>query len=229
MQALAGLQRLWFALVRLGFRLLYREMAWTYDGVAWLVSRGRWWTWGERALPRLRGERVLELAHGTGHLLVTMHRAGLRPVGVDLSPQMGRLAQRRLGRAGCAVPLVRAQAQALPFPSASFDSIVATFPTDFIVDPCTLDEVARLLRPQGRLVVVMGARFTGRGVLSRLLEGLYRITGQREPLAEDLEERFHQAGLTVWTETETVWESTVVLLVARPRRGNPEELSPPHP
>ncbi|RMF30487.1 MAG: class I SAM-dependent methyltransferase [Chloroflexi bacterium] len=210
-----GLRRFWFSLIRLGFRLLYHELAWTYDGVAWLVSRGQWWAWGERALPRLRGERVLELAHGTGHLLVTMHRAGLRPVGVDLSPQMGRLARRRLRRAGCTVPLVRARAQALPFPSASFDSVVATFPTDFIVDPRTLGEVARLLRPQGRLVVVLGARFTGRGPLARLLEGLYRITGQREPLAQDLEERFRQAGLAVWMETEVVGESAVLLLVAR--------------
>ena len=49
-------------------------------------------------------------------------------------------------------------AQELPYPDASFDSVVSTFPTDYIFDPATTREMARVLRVGGRLLVVLGAR-----------------------------------------------------------------------
>ena len=93
----------WWRLVRFGFRLLYNELAWTYDWVSWAVSLGRWRSWQRVALPLLDAPRdgsVLELAHGTGNLLLDMLEAGLLPTGYDLSPNMGRNAQRKLRRAG---------------------------------------------------------------------------------------------------------------------------------
>jgi ubiquinone/menaquinone biosynthesis C-methylase UbiE len=169
--------------LRLFFHLLYHRMAWTYDAVAWLVSGGQWKAWGQTALPHLRGERILELAHGPGHLLVAMRQRGLRPIGLDLSPDMGRLAHRRLIQAGLPAPLARARAQALPFRDGAFDSAVSTFPTEFIVDPATWQETVRVLNAQGRLVVAPGILFNERGkrnLLYRILAWLYTITGQRE-------------------------------------------------
>ncbi|MGD1994820.1 MAG: hypothetical protein PVI59_16625, partial [Anaerolineae bacterium] len=64
------MRRLWWAFVRVFFRLLYNQCAWTYDLVAWVVSLGQWNAWGRTAMPHLSGGRVLELAHGAGHLLV---------------------------------------------------------------------------------------------------------------------------------------------------------------
>jgi ubiquinone/menaquinone biosynthesis C-methylase UbiE len=203
----------WSRLVRFGFRLLYGEMAWSYDLVAWLVSFGQWRAWGQTALPYLAGERVLELGHGPGHLLLTLTERGFRPVGLDVSPHMGQMARRRLRRAGRTLALVRGRAQALPFPTQHFDSVVATFPTAYIVDPATLAQVARVLRPGGRLVVVVGAQLSGRDPLSRLLEWLYRITGQRETM-EDWESPFVAAGLNVRRVQVEVARSQVWLLVA---------------
>lgn len=163
------------------FCALYNQMAWTYDLVAWLVSFGKWQAWGRTALPHLQGQRILELAHGPGHLLVAMHQQGLRPVGLDLSPNMGWLAQRRLQKCGAPVPLVRARAQALPFRAGAFDSAVATFPTEFIMRPDTLRESARVLGDGGRLVVVPGIAFNEQNrpsLPSRFLEWLYTFTGQ---------------------------------------------------
>jgi ubiquinone/menaquinone biosynthesis C-methylase UbiE len=165
-------------LLRLFFHLLYNQLAWTYDIVAWLVSFGRWNRWGQAALPHLRGQRVLELAHGPGHLLLAMRRSGRRPLGLDLSPAMGRLARARLHRSGLAVPLVRARAQALPFRAGAFESVVSTFPTEFILDPATLDEAARVLGEGGRLVIVPGVAFDSRSRPYRFLKWLYRVTGQ---------------------------------------------------
>ena len=62
---------LWKRLVSFGFRLLYHELAWSYDLVAWLVSCGQWQNWGRAALPYLVGECVLGV-------LVRKPRAGPR-------------------------------------------------------------------------------------------------------------------------------------------------------
>ena len=94
------MKALWWRLVRFGFRLLYQEMAWTYDLVSWAVSLGEWRAWQRAALPFVSGRHVLEIAHGPGHLLLALSTAGFTVSGLDLSPQMGRQARRRLRTAG---------------------------------------------------------------------------------------------------------------------------------
>jgi len=170
-------------LVNFALGALYNQMAWTYDLVAWLVSFGQWKAWGRTALPYLQGQRILELAHGPGHLLVSMHQRGLQPTGLDLSPYMGRLAKSHLRKTDLNVPLVRARAQALPFRNSAFNSVVATFPTEFIIDPDTLQEVARVLGQNGRCVVVPGIVFRQHNKFnlpSRFLKWLYAVTGQSD-------------------------------------------------
>jgi ubiquinone/menaquinone biosynthesis C-methylase UbiE len=208
------MRRLWWAFLRFFFRRLYNEFAWTYDLVAWAVSLGQWKAWGRTVLRHLQGQRVLELAHGPGHLLMAMAERGVAPVGLDLSQTMGRLAQRRLQKTGRSVPLVRARAQALPFCDGCFDTIVATFPTEFIVDPATLQGTARVLQPGGRLVVVAWARLSERDPLSRFVGWLYRITGQGQPLPGAGEAAVVQAGLAPRTVWERVGRSQVSLVVA---------------
>jgi ubiquinone/menaquinone biosynthesis C-methylase UbiE len=183
------MRRLWWCLLRVFFRLLYNECAWAYDLVARAVSFGQWQAWGRAAIPHLQGGRVLELGHGPGHLLVAMAHSGLSPVGLDVSPAMGRLAHTNLAESDVWAPLVRARAQALPFRDGCFDSVVATFPTEFILDRPTLCETARVLPDRGpaapgsggRLVVVGWVRLSRQRWPSQLLAWLYRVTGQGEP------------------------------------------------
>ena len=200
--------------LRFAFHLLYTHFAFTYDLVAATVSFGQWKNWGRTSLTRLRGDRVLELGHGPGHLLVAMARSGRSPIGVDLSPQMGRSAQRNLRRAKVIAPQVRCRSQALPFRSNVFTSSVATFPTEYIVDPKTLKEIARVMNEHGRLVIVAGAQLGDRQPSARLIDWLYRVTGQSEPLPTGAESVFDQAGLTARIETERVGRSQVMLVVA---------------
>jgi ubiquinone/menaquinone biosynthesis C-methylase UbiE len=208
------MRRLWWTFLRFFFRQLYNEFACTYDLVAWVVSLGQWKAWGRTAIPHLPGKRVLELGHGPGHLLVAMAERGLTPVGLDLSPHMGRLAQRRLRQARSPVPLVRARAQDLPFRAGCFDSAVATFPTEFILNPATLREVARVLPSGGHLVIVAWARLSGRDPLSRFIGYLYRVTGQGGPLPRGGEAVLVEAGFVPRTIREQVGRSEVMLVVA---------------
>ena len=191
--------RLWRRLVERGFYLLYNEMAWSYDLVSWVASLGEWRSWQQAALPFVTGERVLEIAHGPGHVLLALARQGYRVVGLDLSPHMGRQAERRLRRAGFTPHLVRGTAQALPFAPGSFDAVLSTFPTAFILEPPTIAAVYRVLQPGGRLVVVPEGHLTGRGPLQRLINWLYVITGQREgAFAVDEDEAWPAVSSTVW-------------------------------
>ena len=174
-------------LIKLGFHLLYYELAWTYDLVAWSVSFGQWAKWRRLALQYLHPGPVLELAFGTGGFFVDMLEAGCEPVGVDLSPYMARLAASRLRRNGFTLRLSRARAQALPFPSDYFANVVATFPSDYMLQSETLDEIYRVLRgpssqpdiPAGRLVVVAEGELRGPWPLRPLIDWLYKISNQR--------------------------------------------------
>jgi SAM-dependent methyltransferase len=200
-------------LVRFGLQLLYNELAWTYDFVAGCVSLGNWKAWGRTSIRHLRGKRILELAHGPGHLLAALKQASYEPVGIDLSPRMSRQAARGLRRAGIDVPLVRCRAEALPFRSGAFDAAVATFPTNFILDPRTLRDVARVTDRAGRLVIVAAASLGGRGLLSKPIEALYEVTGQSEPMPHGDELAFVQAGWAIQTAYEIVGGSNVFLVI----------------
>jgi ubiquinone/menaquinone biosynthesis C-methylase UbiE len=172
---------LWWRLVRFGFYLLYNEMAFTYDWVSYVVSLGAWRCWQRSALKHLTapsGALILELAHGTGNLQLDLLAAGYNTFGYDLSPFMGRIAKRKLAKQGYTAKLARGRAQQLPFPDNTFEAVISTFPTDFIIQPETLREVHRVLAPSGQFIIVPNGELTG-GVSGAGIEWLYRITGQR--------------------------------------------------
>jgi ubiquinone/menaquinone biosynthesis C-methylase UbiE len=200
-------------------------LAWTYDLVAWLVSFGQWGAWRRTAALFFQDGPILELGHGTGGLLADMTARNPAPIGLDLSPYMARRARKRLLRAGADPRLVSGQAQRLPFPDASFANVVATFPTDYILEPQTLISVSRVLRPGGRLVIVtMGylsatglRRGPGWRLAGRFIDWLYRITGQHEiPEPEPLA-RLDQFGFSARWEDGILEGAKARLLVATRR------------
>lgn len=216
-------QLFWKRLIRFGFRLLYNEMAWSYDAVSWLVSFGSWREWQKSALSFVTGERILEVGHGPGHLLAALESDGRRPVGLDLSSSMGRLAKRR-----AAAPLVQGRVEALPFRGASFDAALSTFPTDYIVSPEALSAVYQALKPGGLFIVLPEAHLTGSSPFHLLIEWLFQITGQRQgPAAVDetsqgplpdkwqvIQQRFEAAGFALSRRTIRKPRSVATILIA---------------
>lgn len=139
---------------------LYHELAWSYDVVSWLVSLGQWNAWRRLALEHVRGPQVLELGIGTGKLLAELARREFRVVGIEPSSAMHMVAAGNLRRRALYPGRVQARAQFLPFADETFDSVVSTFPAPYILEPVSLAECKRVLRPPaeyaegGRLVIV---------------------------------------------------------------------------
>lgn len=97
---------------------------------------------------------VLEVAVGTG-LNFSHYPAGVRLTGIDLSPAMLEIAGVRARELGLDVDLREADAQALPFPEASFDTVVCTLGLCGVPDErATLAEMHRVLRPGGTLLLL---------------------------------------------------------------------------
>jgi len=198
--------------MRLFYKLLYHPFAFTYDLVAAVVSFGKWKDWVFSILPYIEGTRILELGHGPGHLQRILLDRGLAPVAMDESAQMGTLARRRLGSAH---KLTRAIAQNIPFAAESFDSIVSTFPTEYIFDPRTLSEAHRVLRNGGRLIVLPAA-FPSSG----FLKWMYKVTGETPAAMDDiLKEKigkpFGQANFKTEVRIVEVKSGNLLIVIAR--------------
>jgi SAM-dependent methyltransferase len=175
-KATSRVDRVRALLTRVAFESLYGPFAWAYDWVSRTFFAGQWRVWQRAAIPHLVGKRVLEVGLGTGNLQIDLRRAGFDVYGVELSRQMLRQAALKARRRGLPPSrMCRARAQALPLPSGYFDSVVSTFPSEYIVDPTTVRELARVLRPGGRLVVVPGGWLTAHGAKGMALEGVARV------------------------------------------------------
>jgi ubiquinone/menaquinone biosynthesis C-methylase UbiE len=159
-----------------GFHQLYHEWAWAYDAVAEIVSLGRWYDWVRAVQPFIDGPRVLEIGTGTGHLFQLLaHTEGLHAFGLDESAQMLRLARRRNFDAD---GLVRGAVQSLPLEAASFDTIVSTFPSDYVRDAGAIREIERVLRPGGRFVILPAAQLVGPKTHERLMAWALAAVGE---------------------------------------------------
>lgn len=132
---------------------MFDGVAEKYDRTNTVLALGQDRMWRRRtreALSLEPGERVLDLAAGTGVSTQELARSGAVAIGADFS--VGMLQAGR--RARPEVPLVAADALALPFADNSFDAVTISFGLRNIVDPdAALREMARVTRPGGRLVV----------------------------------------------------------------------------
>jgi ubiquinone/menaquinone biosynthesis C-methylase UbiE len=97
---------------------------------------------------------VLEVAVGTG-LNLAAYPPDVRLTGIDLSDEMLEIARTRARDLGRDVELRQGDAHHLPFPDATFDTVVCTFGLCAIPDiDAALDEMTRVLRPGGKLILV---------------------------------------------------------------------------
>lgn len=132
---------------------MFDSIAGRYDLMNDVAALGQVQMWRAAMVDALGIEAedtVLDLAAGTGTSSTAIARAGARVVAADFS--LGMMAEGR--RRGAPVPFIGADAQHLPFADDSFDAAVISFGLRNVHSPRTaLDEMVRVVRPGGRVVV----------------------------------------------------------------------------
>jgi demethylmenaquinone methyltransferase/2-methoxy-6-polyprenyl-1,4-benzoquinol methylase len=138
------------------------EVAAMFDGVArryditnTVLSAGqdRHWRKCTRQVLQLHpGDKVLDLAAGTGVSTAELRRSGADAVACDFS--LGMLRAGKANKNRRALPFVAGDAMRLPFADGVFDAVTISFGLRNVNDPrLALREMARVTRPGGRLVV----------------------------------------------------------------------------
>jgi demethylmenaquinone methyltransferase/2-methoxy-6-polyprenyl-1,4-benzoquinol methylase len=155
---------------------MFDRIAGRYDFLNRLLSLRRDVAWRKalaRALPDEQRLRILDVATGTGDVLLAMKRTGRLAygLGLDVSGNMLTIAQQKLGTNN-GVPsaaLMRGDAMAMPLADASFDVCTTAFGIRNVPDvAAALHEMRRVLRTGGRLLVLEFSL-----PANRVLRGLY--------------------------------------------------------
>ena len=121
------------------------------------------------------GSRVLDVAGGSGNTALAAARCGADVVSLDYVPSLLERGRERARAEGLEVEYVEGDAQALPFPDASFDAVISAVGVMFAPDQATVAaEMLRVCRPGGTIAI---ANWTPDGFIG----GLLRTVGAHVP------------------------------------------------
>ena len=132
---------------------MFSDVAPGYDRTNLMLSMGNSALWRvavQRAIDPQPGERILDVAAGTGTSSASLARSGATVVAVDFSTGMVEEGRKRNPQ----IEFVEADAQKLPFGDDEFDVVTISFGLRNVADPkAALAEMYRVLKPGGRLLV----------------------------------------------------------------------------
>ncbi|MCL5026653.1 MAG: class I SAM-dependent methyltransferase [Chloroflexi bacterium] len=196
-------------------RRRYDRQARLYDLTEAPMERLAFSRWRSLLWSRVAGPRVLEVGVGTGKNL-PYYSPQWEAAGIDLSPKMVERARRRAATLGLAVELQVMDAQALAFPDASFDTVVATFVFCSVPDPVQgLREVRRVCRPGGQVLLlehVLSRHQPARSIMQALNPIMVRVTGAN--INRETVTNVQRAGLEIVSVTD-LFAGIVKLIEAR--------------
>lgn len=112
------------------------------------------------------GDRVLDVAAGSGNASLPAARAGARVVASDLTPELLERGRRRAVAEGLHIDWHEGDAESLPYPDASFDATISLVGVMFAPrHQASADELTRVTRPGGRIGLIS---WTPEGFIGRM-------------------------------------------------------------
>jgi demethylmenaquinone methyltransferase/2-methoxy-6-polyprenyl-1,4-benzoquinol methylase len=200
-----------------------------------LGNSGLWRIATVRAIDPKPGERILDIATGTGTSAAALARSGASVVAVDFSPGMIAEGRRRHPR----IEFVEADAERLPFGDAEFDAVTISFGLRNVNHPqVALAEMYRVLKPGGRAVICEFSHppravfRSGYGAYMRFVMPVVARVTSTEPeaydyLAESIRDWPDQVTLSQWMRgvgfTRVAYRNLTAGVVALHRGHKPED------
>jgi len=201
-----------YSFTRKLLHLLYNQLFWAYDLVAYIVSAGKWNNWILESLDYIKGYSVLEIGIGTGHLQVALANKGYLNYAQDISFNMVKISTNRLIRHNCTSNVICADNSFIPLKNSSIDVVIATFPTEYILDKKTLNEIFMILRPGGELVILLNTLKAGNSLIHManliLWKHFKHVVSTKAILLQELEStRFHVK------EIEHIYDNSILYFI----------------
>jgi SAM-dependent methyltransferase len=158
------------------------------------ARRALWW-FGQELVETCAigpGQRVLDVAAGSGNVAIRAAQAGAQVVASDLTPEHFEAGRREAAAHGVHIEWVEADAEALPFGDAEFDVVTSAFGAVFAPrHQVVADELLRVCRPGGTIAITVPALAAGRA---------------RESPAADLPSMFGPVSALPWGDEQHVAE-----------------------
>lgn len=210
-------KRWWARIIMWGFDLLYHQYSWIYDFAAWLVSAGKWNDWIRAAGWLVPKGPLLDMGCGKGILLQHAVERDIPAIGLDESPQMLRHSSRLLNERD--LRLIRAVGQSIPIKSGVFQTVTATFPAPYIFEPATLNEIRRVLKPGGKMIILVTGEVTGSTLHEKIIRfayGLFGFSRTPDSLQTYLQEPLRKCGFMGHVEWIAGPNARLLVIVAQP-------------
>ncbi len=156
----------------------------------WMWSRGNYHQFARETVWQLgpmlvaacevsAGERVLDVAAGTGNVAIRAAEAGAQVVASDLTPENFAAGRLEAAARGVSLEWTEADAEKLPFADDTFDVVTSAFGAIFAPDhQAVADEMLRVCRPGGRIGMI---NFRPAGLAAEFFELLARYAPPAPP------------------------------------------------
>ncbi len=134
-----------------------------------------------------KGLKVLDVGCGNGYVLYQYARHGAEVIGVDLTRTAVELSRKRFVLGGLSGEFLEVDGNKLPFPDAHFDIVCSMGVLHHVSNPRPMvDEIFRVLKPGGRLIVMLYYRYSWKNLvlirLRRMFDPQFRGKSQQEAL-----------------------------------------------